>query len=1152
MILALLAWAGVATAVVVHSFRARRPYADIDTSHSSSEQPPDAHAKAGRMLFLHPVELFGLLLLAIPYHAIFSRGISLYGDWLYLGPQSSLASVLVHPSLWAAVNLGSSNFIGLPQYPLWGAESALAAIGASVSTAQLIIFLAPIPILAYVGTVRLARTYHLAPWACSVAALFYCTNTFFLDWYSGGWLTILLGYSLLPWVGLAMHRLYMATEAGHSRVELHRGGLALGVATGLTGWADPRDPILVSIGAATAGATVALAGRLDTRRFFRLAQSLAVALPIAVCLNLTWVIPALVGEYRGLPDSYTSASALATFSYMHLPNAVAVFDVWWPSMQYFRTQTATPLVAMAVPLLVLLAVVRRGRIGPLCAGAIYVVFAALVCGASPPFALSNEWLYQNVPGLDAFRYPALYEPPVALSASLLLAIGFSHAAAFLRALWIGATHLVSARGRVYGALTLALTGLVIPYAVASPMPAITGRLGHMLSPEPLATSVRTLEAYFTDKSAAGTVAWAPGIPDSANQNVVSSTGAMHPNVSATLLLHESPGSAEYQAGSLNWLATEGAAAGVLQYFHVRYVVLDPANQWRARYGVARRTAQITLGELGTRLPVGSLGAEGYAVYAMPGGGVYQVLTAPHVQSSVGALDADSSGSAVIVPPLNLRLLSMRVESGILAGEAWGDAYGAARYSFTVAPPSIVGVVVYWYGHYDYVSMRSLQRGVSLPFEAARPQRFESAEPVFMWVPATGSPAAPWSAPSQCQADSHVLLHPLPLPGGDGYPGSSFVLLQAQAGAAAASATTPTDYRLAAQGGATYTVVGQEGPADYSAVATLVPRGTYAVSLSTSLFARSMPTGCRLKARLLSLSGPVALSWIPVAIPRTSGLTQYRAFSAAVGPWESLGDGDNYTGARSLAAAGISAREVPGPKHSSALCLNASTDGATVSAPWSDLYGVGVLTLRLKYAAAPGALVTVSLFRSGAVLSSVEQYFGATASTEPVEAASVVFLPPSNFPNNQYTVALSAIPARSAHPSPKSRCLATIFGLLVTPGLAPAGGLGMRPGPSHVIAAAADEVETDLAPSSGGQLVALWQHYDPLWHLVLPNGRTVRPILLDGWAVGFPVGAHRHPIRVLVQYGSPLAVQLGLYLSYVVLGACVLLLGVLRPGRVRRL
>jgi hypothetical protein len=164
----------------------------------------------------------------------------------------------------------------------------------------------------------------------------------------------------------------------------------------------------------------------------------------------------------------------------------------------------------------------------------------------------------------------------------------------------------------------------------------------------------------------------------------------------------------------------------------------------------------------------------------------------------------------------------------------------------------------------------------------------------------------------------------------------------------------------------------------------------------------------------------------------------------------------------------------------------------------------------------------------------------------------VFLPPSNFPNNQYTVALSAIPARSAHPSPKSRCLATIFGLLVTPGLAPAGGLGMRPGPSHVIAAAADEVETDLAPSSGGQLVALWQHYDPLWHLVLPNGRTVRPILLDGWAVGFPVGAHRHPIRVLVQYGSPLAVQLGLYLSYVVLGACVLLLGVLRPGRVRRL
>lgn len=1150
---AVLLWCAIALALVgaVLRFRRARHHAR-GRSHLDSRGAPIEirHLSARRRV--HPADIVGLVLLAIPYHGVLAPGISLYGDWVYLGPRRVLTGFFTNPSLWSSANLGSSSFIGLPQYPLWGLESLLARAGMSVANAQRALFLIPIPLLSYLGVVLLARRLRFSPWAGAIGGLIYVGNTFFLDWYSGGWLTILLGYALLPWLVLAALAVYRTCASGLPISRVLVSGAVLGLLAGLITWCDPRQPIEVLIAGVVSTALLLVAGALRRTAVVRSVAALSVAVVVAVSINLTWVLPAALGSARGLPATYTGASALSEFSYMHASNAVGVFDLWWPQMQYFVRSSATPLLAMVIPALVLLAVLRATRLYAGVAAAIYLVFSALVTGATFPLATLNLWLFQRVPGLSSFRYPALYEEPVVLAVAILVPPVLEDAWLALRNFWRGQSPRGSIALRFQGLVGVVCALLLLPYLGSASWPAVTGELGHMLAPRRSSTGASVVQQYLVDRASPGTIVWSPVVPQTAYQDLVTSSGAAYPNVSAVALTQEAMPGAMYQPGTLWWLGSTRVTSYLVQNFRIRYVVVAPQHYWSAQDGVARSTAIRTLSQLGGSAAVTLRRAPGYRIYQVNPIPNLQVLapSSPTPALSLRVLAAGYASS--FTTGQNAASVTLEVDKGLLQEVLSFPGSPSGGEVYPVRVPSLAGIVVSWGGRSLFVGVQSLERGIRLEQPPSVGLDTGVTAPVVRLVPVPPGPSAGWSRWSGCASPDYVTpsaeRQRLPLESGTSS-AAGLAVLQAQVTHGDSAKQVGVNFEVASSPSHSFLMPGRPEGNSGSALSALILSNTYTIRPLPSLFGRPLPNSCKYRARLLVLGGVIKSAgrasmhtgWALSASSRTPG--------SDLGPWQSLGNGDDYTHSASLAGAGISASLSRRPSGLRNMCLRARVDAATVSAPWLDRSLNSAVDVRLRYWATPGALITLSVFSPGAVAPAVTVYFSPSGRSTASYQSTVVFLPQTSTPVGLYNVVMSAVAPPSGYQTARSGCTAIVSLLSLVPTLTVQRAPVSQSVNFQVLSRSADEITLRLPPSKEPQLIAFWQNYDPSWRLSGPSGSSVRPIRLDRWANGFVISAHDTAEVVQLGYSATTAMRWGLYLSYAFLLTTLL---VLMAATLRRL
>jgi hypothetical protein len=624
--LATAIWGSLAVSLVagILSRRSRQS----QTQSGLPARPPDTVAAREGWRDWWPAAL-GLAFVVGVYHRLLLPGAITWGDWGYFLNPSAVRSFFPVPSLWSFSNLGSSNILGASVAPIDAAMGGLARLGIPYVALERAFFYYPAILLADVGPLVLARRLGARwTWAAAAGVLF-AVNPYALILFSGGELTVGMGYALLPFAALAALRLWSRRTVA--------AGLLLGLVVGIEAWYDPRTAGLAIASMMVAGGAALVGSRGGTRRRMPWLGG-ASGILLFSALQGPWLLPALFAVRAQLPASYTTTAALRTFSLMSLADGLTLFHPFWPTMHFIALHSV-PALWLIVPIGVALALLRRPSDPLLHAGvALFLVSAALVSGANAPFGAVNSWLFLHVPGMDLFRDPSPYFGPIALAlvlvgASLgrrdgdpeglepnLVAPPHGSGDPQVRAPDASndARHHSAKGGSGTGGTSFVA---IVAFGAAcmlmlSAWPALSGTLRHALQPRTIPLRYRLLE-HAVLAGPPGAVLWIPA------PSRFAPVSPAHPSISAIDLGQDAAAGFPPASTPLAWLAVPHLVADVLAQYHVTTVVVrENASSYHTNSLPFPATPTVALRSLDATRPAAAANLGGLVVLSEVPGSAY--------------------------------------------------------------------------------------------------------------------------------------------------------------------------------------------------------------------------------------------------------------------------------------------------------------------------------------------------------------------------------------------------------------------------------------------------------------------------------------------------------------------------------------------------
>ncbi len=589
-VLAFLTWATLTVALVSgvvasrRSVSGRRSGGDTTGAIGAMGTPPTTHdatssgvvrpAGASRSRWIGVAVVgAGAVFVLGAYHGLLRSGAITWGDWGYFVNAGAVRHYFPVPPLWSFSNLGTGNILGASLAPVELAMGIMARLGVPYSVLERLWFYFPAVVLSYLGPVLLVRRLH-ASWAVAVGAgAFYSVNPYALVLISGGQLTVGVGYALFPWVALAALRLWEVRSVGS--------GLVMGAMVGVQAWYDPRTAGLSIAGMILVILVLAASGARPVVWQMPWASAVGAG-SVFVLLQGAWLLPALLAVRAHLPAGYTTTSALATFSLLSLADGLTVFHPFWPTM-HFIALYSVPALWLIVPVAVAVSLVRdpcdrRIHVG----GALYLVFAALLSGANPPFGFLDAWLFTHVPGMDLFRDPSPYLGPIALGVVIVAAApgtwrrlpangslrdeppaaAGSSGTSPVGERWPWGRSHVSGAAVARSALVMAASALV----VMSAWPAVSGALHHDLAPRPVPARYLQVDRAIL-AGPPGAVLWVP------STSRFAPVSPEHPSVSAFGLESTSGVNFPPVVRAMEWLSVPNLVRTLVQRYDIRTVVV---------------------------------------------------------------------------------------------------------------------------------------------------------------------------------------------------------------------------------------------------------------------------------------------------------------------------------------------------------------------------------------------------------------------------------------------------------------------------------------------------------------------------------------------------------------------------------------------------
>lgn len=362
--------------------------------------------------------VLGILFIIIVYHGTIGSKPLTYGDWGYLSQSTLRSRLFPFPPLWNPQNLGTNNILGSPQNVLIQISSVLAKLNIPYALTERVIYFYPSIIGLFLFTYLLGRKLGLSRVGASIAAVFVSSNTYQISIIAGGWLTVALAEAVLPLLLLLSTMIETANPIGMAT--------AVAVSISVALWTAPQFAYLDII-TFIIFTIIFYKPKLMIRNRRHWLTFGLVATAMVTILQAQWLIPIIAGDAATLPGGYQSKSALATFSFQNLTDALAIFQPAWPTLKAF-SEHAVPVIMIIIPIIILFALDKSNPLDralfPL--GLIYLSTSVLATGTLSPFAKVNLIVFSYLPGGSLFRNPVLYLGIAQLAAGLLLGSVFSN------------------------------------------------------------------------------------------------------------------------------------------------------------------------------------------------------------------------------------------------------------------------------------------------------------------------------------------------------------------------------------------------------------------------------------------------------------------------------------------------------------------------------------------------------------------------------------------------------------------------------------------------------------------------------------------------------------------------------------------------------
>ena len=314
------------------------------------------------------------------------------------------------------------------------------------------------------AVVFLAASFVRSPVACGTAGLVSLLSAYHLT----------TGFDPLPLAALLTAALLggLVIRAGSPDPP---SALLLAVATLPLGFVA-GNPALLALVVGWVGACALLAGATHGRAAFpRLGHALALAVPLALLLNVWWIVP-FVQTIRGpVFTERFAAPGVDDWAWTHarasLENVVTLTSSWgWTQPEYYpfsarleraplRLLAYLPAIAACCGLVLALSW-RQFRWVAVTLAALGLAAVWAIKGLHEPLTDTNRWAYEHLPGFWLFRDPAKVGLVLLLIFSVLVALGIARLSLLDRRLGRLAAVVVVAGTAVY--TYPVLTGAVAP------------------------------------------------------------------------------------------------------------------------------------------------------------------------------------------------------------------------------------------------------------------------------------------------------------------------------------------------------------------------------------------------------------------------------------------------------------------------------------------------------------------------------------------------------------------------------------------------------------------------------------------------------------------------------------------------------------------
>lgn len=435
----------------------------------------------------YTISILLIINILIYWRWFFNFGTLTYGDWGYVFHET-IKDYFIQPSIWSESSFGNVliTISSAPVRIIWG----ILSYSVSFELAERLLYLWPSILITSISIYFLAKKFLNSKTALFVTSLTYSYSTYFILGRTGS-LTLEMAYAIAPFFLLAFIN-YLENFGVRYLVITSTLGAILGFyefrAFYLVAWVCVFYFLFDLIFSKD---------KLVLWRIILKGCKASFPFILILILNIFWILPLFFTS--SISDNSTFSRGLFGNGFMNITESIAAFHPFWSGEKYVAfVVNPIPYYFFLMPIFAYLGLIlNRKNKYFLFFGFISLLGVFLAKQADIPFPGTYQWLYNHLPGFNAFRESSKMYFFIALGYSILIG-------SFIDWLWVNWN---VGKEKIF--LKYFFTCLILLVIFWNTKPIVTGELGSIMLARQIPPDYLVLKDFIINQNDNFRTIWVP-------------------------------------------------------------------------------------------------------------------------------------------------------------------------------------------------------------------------------------------------------------------------------------------------------------------------------------------------------------------------------------------------------------------------------------------------------------------------------------------------------------------------------------------------------------------------------------------------------------------------------------------------------------------